>query len=138
MVKNSIELWVYTAASREFLLLEVTTPEGRFWQPITGGIEAGETAVAAACRELQEETGISASEAELMVLGAQTVVLDASLTIAKKVFLLMVTDKPQVVISREHTDHQWCSPAETAKELYWPNNRETLNWALNKIEMEQN
>jgi dihydroneopterin triphosphate diphosphatase len=48
---------IYTAGG-EFLLLERRKPSG-FWQSVTGSLEWGETADAAARRELSEETGIT-------------------------------------------------------------------------------
>ena len=48
---------IYTAGG-EFLLLERRRPPG-FWQSVTGSLEWGETADAAARRELIEETGIT-------------------------------------------------------------------------------
>jgi dATP pyrophosphohydrolase len=48
---------IYTAGG-EFLLLERRRPPG-FWQSVTGSLEWGETADAAARRELTEETGIT-------------------------------------------------------------------------------
>jgi len=48
---------IYTAGG-EFLLLERRKPPG-FWQSVTGSLEWGETADAAARRELIEETGIT-------------------------------------------------------------------------------
>jgi dATP pyrophosphohydrolase len=48
---------IYTAGG-EFLLLERRKPPG-FWQSVTGSLEWGEMADAAARRELIEETGIT-------------------------------------------------------------------------------
>jgi dihydroneopterin triphosphate diphosphatase len=44
----------------EVLLLERTRPRG-FWQSVTGGLEWGEAATAAALREVFEETGLHAA-----------------------------------------------------------------------------
>ena len=48
---------IYTDGG-EFLLLERRRPQG-FWQSVTGSLEWGELADAAARRELVEETGIT-------------------------------------------------------------------------------
>lgn len=47
---------VYTQAG-EVLLLERVNPQG-YWQSVTGSLEWGESALAAAQRELLEETGL--------------------------------------------------------------------------------
>ena len=54
---ESVLIVIYTAGG-EFLLLERRKPPG-FWQSVTGSLEWGETADAAAARELNEETGIT-------------------------------------------------------------------------------
>ena len=54
---ESVLIVIYTAGG-EFLLLERRKPPG-FWQSVTGSLEWGETADAAARRELIEETGIN-------------------------------------------------------------------------------
>jgi dihydroneopterin triphosphate diphosphatase len=54
---ESVLIVIYTAGG-EFLLLERRKPAG-FWQSVTGSLEWGETADAAARRELIEETGIT-------------------------------------------------------------------------------
>jgi dATP pyrophosphohydrolase len=54
---ESVLIVIYTAGG-EFLLLERRKPPG-FWQSVTGSLEWGETADAAARRELIEETGIT-------------------------------------------------------------------------------
>ncbi|RRQ21177.1 dihydroneopterin triphosphate diphosphatase [Thiohalobacter thiocyanaticus] len=58
---ESVLVLVYTAAG-EVLLLERREPPG-FWQSVTGSLEWGESATAAALRELREETGLDAGPA---------------------------------------------------------------------------
>jgi len=53
---ESVLIVIYTAGG-EFLVMERRKPPG-FWQSVTGSLEWGETADAAARRELIEETGI--------------------------------------------------------------------------------
>ncbi|HRP94615.1 MAG TPA: dihydroneopterin triphosphate diphosphatase [Rhodocyclaceae bacterium] len=59
----SVLVVIHTPA-RDILLLERRTPPG-FWQSVTGSLEAGETARAAAIREVAEETGLTASATTL-------------------------------------------------------------------------
>ncbi len=56
---ESVLVVVYTRAG-EVLLLERTRPRG-FWQSVTGSLEWGETPLAAAIREVREETGLRAA-----------------------------------------------------------------------------
>lgn len=59
-------LVVVCTFSNEVLLLERVEPRG-FWQSVTGSLRWGETARAAAARELYEETGLRAG-AQLLAL----------------------------------------------------------------------
>lgn len=43
----------------QYLTLKTIPPRGEFWQPITGGVEEGETKIEALKREVKEETGIT-------------------------------------------------------------------------------
>ena len=56
-MKYSIEAWIYNPIAKEILLLKVKTEQLSFWQPITGGIENGESSEIACIREIFEETG---------------------------------------------------------------------------------
>ena len=58
MMKQSIEAWIYHPEDREILLLKVENEKLSFWQPITGGIESGESPEEACLREIKEETGL--------------------------------------------------------------------------------
>ncbi len=69
--RGKVQVWIYWISkavdpigSGEFrVLLLKTIPEREsFWQPVTGGIEHGETPEVAARREVFEETGLIPSE----------------------------------------------------------------------------
>ena len=50
---------VIFSAPGQVLLLQTTTLRGSFWQNVTGSVEPGETTLAAAARELYEETSFN-------------------------------------------------------------------------------
>lgn len=58
-------LVVVHSAAREFLLLQRVSPSG-FWQSVTGSLEPGEAPREAALRELEEETGLACTPAQLV------------------------------------------------------------------------
>ena len=56
-----VQVWIYSRDSRgevHVLLLKTISERGGFWQPVTGGVEEGESPDAAASREAVEETGL--------------------------------------------------------------------------------
>ena len=57
---ESILVVVYTRAGRVLMLRRRDPPE--FWQSVTGSLDWEESAVAAAARELKEETGLEVGE----------------------------------------------------------------------------
>ena len=66
---------IWTVNERHELLLTLRSPEKKsypgLWENTAGAVLAGEGSRAAAVRELWEETGIRASEEELVPLGVQ-------------------------------------------------------------------
>lgn len=87
MMKQSIEAWIFHTEDREILLLKVEDETVSFWQPITGGIESGESPEEACLREIKEETGLLLHRSNLTSLGDLTVKIDENLTIHKNLFL---------------------------------------------------
>ena len=62
MAKLKVQVWIFHRDEQQAvgcLLLKTTPARGGFWQPVTGGVEAGESLEAAAMREVAEETGWS-------------------------------------------------------------------------------
>ena len=100
------------------------------WEGVHGGVEAGETAVAAARRELHEETGCHAlalynlSRVEQFYLHAT----DELATIP--VFVAFLAEDAVVHLSAEHETHLWLTPADARERYSWPRAVRALDDAL--------
>ena len=131
-MKYSIEAWIYDPIAKEILLLKVKTEQLSFWQPITGGIENGESSEIACIREIFEETGLEIELTELLQIGHHTVVIDEDLTIFKTLFLVETKQK-DIRISDEHIDFMWTEVKKVPDILYWQSNQETFQKILEKL-----
>jgi len=114
---ESVLIVIYTADG-EFLLLERHKPPG-FWQSVTGSLEWGEKADAAARRELIEETGITQGHLRNL---QWTQVYEILPSFGKKyaagvtrnlehAFALKLLRRVPVVLS-EHVQYRWLSADE--------------------------
>ena len=114
---ESVLIVIYTAGG-EFLLLERRKPPG-FWQSVTGSLEWGERADAAARRELIEETGITQGHLRNL---QWTQVYEILPSFGKKyaagvtrnlehAFALKLLRRVPVVLS-EHVQYRWLSADE--------------------------
>jgi dATP pyrophosphohydrolase len=93
------------------------------WQCVTGKLEPGERIADAALREVVEETGLRAADLEAffetdLVNWFHEASLDALL--CEAVFAAQVRPDAEVVISNEHDDHRWLTPAEAKALVTWP------------------
>ncbi|MES2154514.1 MAG: NUDIX domain-containing protein [bacterium] len=116
------------AGEEEWLVLK-RAPHIRLagtWQMVSGTIEEGEKAYAAAARELFEETGLrplhfyQASFVNRFYLAATDQI------ILTPVFAAEVAGDAAVALSDEHTEFLWVSPDEAQKRYPWPGQRESL------------
>ena len=132
MMRQSIEAWIYHPEEREILLLKVEDEPVSFWQPITGGIESGESPEEACLREIKEETGLLLHRSNLMELGNFTVKIDENLSIHKNLFLVL-TEQKEIQISDEHVGAQWVALDKVSSQLYWPSNQATFEIITEKL-----
>ena len=132
MMRQSIEAWLFHPEDGEILLLKVEAEKVSFWQPITGGIESGESPEEACLREIKEETGMLLACSNLTSLGDFTVKIDENLSIHKNLFLVL-TEQKEIQISDEHVGAQWVALDKVSLQLYWPSNQETFEIIKDKL-----
>ncbi|MBZ2039356.1 NUDIX domain protein [Streptococcus sanguinis] len=132
MMRQSIEAWIYHPEEREILLLKVEDKKVSFWQPITGGIESGESPEEACLREIKEETGLLLACSSLTCLGDFMVKIDENLSIHKNLFLVL-TEQKDIQLSDEHVGAQWVALDKVSSQLYWPSNQATFEIITEKL-----
>ena len=130
---ESVLIVIYTEGG-EFLLLERHRPPG-FWQSITGSMEWGESADAAARREVIEETGIRQG---VLVNLQWTQVYEILPSFGKKyapgittnlehAFALKLMERVPVILSvTEHVQYRWAPAAEAVDTASSSTNRAVI------------
>jgi dATP pyrophosphohydrolase len=100
------------------------------WETVHGHIDEGETPVAAALRELREETGLP-PERLYNVSRVETFYLHARDVLALiPVFCAIVPADAPVTLSAEHDRGEWLGADEAARRFAWPRERRALADAL--------
>ena len=121
----------------QYLLLKRISEREGFWQPVTGGLEEGETKVEALEREALEETGIK-NIVRIVENVHYFEYSDVNFIkgydfIKEHVFGVEVHSNEKITIDgKEHSEFKWCSFQEALELLKWDENKEALS-RLNKI-----
>lgn len=99
-----------------------------FWEPVKGGVDAGETWFQAAGREMKEETGLNPSS-EFTLFEVVDDKLEKGdgviLSIQGHVtFCFVAGERPtpdfSLDIEVEHKDYRWVSISDLGQEILWP------------------
>ncbi len=99
------------------------------WEIVHGRIERGERPDAAACRELDEETGLVVERLYSITVNPFYMVATDSVEMAI-VFAAIVSPGSTPVLAEEHDAWQWLSPDEASAILAWPRERDALDQAM--------
>jgi lipoyl(octanoyl) transferase len=120
------------------LLLHRRPERGGFWQPVSGTIEEGESALDTARRELVEETGHAGQPAPLDL--TQSFLIESQYLAARYPSPIIASEAvfhapldahlPVRIDTREHDDWGWFTLAEAMEKIRWTDDRE----ALEKVE----
>jgi len=128
-----VEGIVFRKAGRqmEYLMLKTIPERGDHWQPVTGGVEEGETNVEALRREVWEETGVKNVVRIIENVGyfeySDVHFVKGFDFIKEHVFGVEVGSKERIVIDgKEHSHFRWCSFQEALKLLKWNENKKAL------------
>ena len=129
---ESVLIVIYTAGG-EFLVMERRRPPG-FWQSVTGSLEWGEMADAAARREVIEETGITqgllrnmqwTQTYEILASFGKTYAPGITRNLEHAFALKLLTRVPVTLSAREHVQYQWL-PAAAALETVSSDTNRTI------------
>ena len=129
-----VACWMYRVdGAGELRILLLHRAPGRIfpgiWQPVTGRLEDGERIVDGALRELIEETGIAPEGIETLYGVDQVNIFHADhidMLQAEAVFAAELRSGVEAVLSDEHDDQRWVTPAEAAEMVLWPAYREAI------------
>jgi dATP pyrophosphohydrolase len=135
---NAVAVYVYrrVPSGVEFLQIRRSTQSRTHhesWQTVYGGIEAGETAVQAALRELKEETGlVPARMFQVEYLESFYFQHSDSLTFMP-VFAVEVSPEAIITLNHEHTAARWVPEGDIGGAFMWRTQREALGILLEAL-----
>jgi len=127
---------VPVAPDGKVLLLRRSPERGGFWQQVTGRVEAGETPLEAARRELGEETGAAAEPAPLDYVHAfalepaMAARLGGGLRLAREhAFAVALPSGFEPRMGDEHVEWRWFDPEQAQRLLPWAGLRRAIRKA---------
>lgn len=143
---QSIQTYIFQRnnGTPRYLLLKRVEDHGNFWQPVTGGLERGESWKDAAVREVYEETGLRGEIEDLNY--RHSFLVDPSFwkkhpefTIKvneESSFMMDVTgiDTDSVVLNpEEHDAFEWVDYETAMNRIIWEGNKKALKLAQDAI-----
>jgi 8-oxo-dGTP pyrophosphatase MutT (NUDIX family) len=124
-LRRKVQVFVYRSKpTLQVLLLKRAKTEKGLWHPVTGNVEPHEKVLAAAVREVDEETGFEVAPEPLGV----TFTYEAKGNrYHETAYAARVDPAHTETLSDEHTAAEWLAPDEAAKRLHWPDQKKALD-----------
>jgi len=109
-----------------YLLFKRNERKGGFWQPITGGIEEGESIETALRREVLEETGFRDLQNVIDLHFNFSFPDDNGGILTEYVYGIELAAGHEPTLSSEHTEFRWVDLDEATQLLKWDDNKSAL------------
>ncbi len=128
---NRVAVYVFRVSltGPQFLQLHRAVGSGDYagtWQTVYGGIKSGETAIAAALRELKEETQLTPKQFfQVEYLESFYHRARDRVTILP-VFAAQIAANAKVIIDAEHDDFRWVAMNDVATHFVWRVQRQAI------------
>jgi 8-oxo-dGTP pyrophosphatase MutT (NUDIX family) len=115
-----------------YLLFKRNAQKGGFWQPVTGGVEEGESIEDCLKRELSEETGFHDPKNIIDLRFHFSFPDDHGGVLTEYVYGVELAADQEPKLSSEHTEYRWVDLDEAMQLLKWEDNKVALG-KLNDI-----
>jgi dihydroneopterin triphosphate diphosphatase len=141
---RKVQVWIYAENKGvfSFLLFKTNEKRGGFWQPVTGGVNEGESYDAAALREASEESGLKL-ESKPFLIGFE---FDFESNRGQKkspaheiCYAISVdwNQRASVMIDpKEHSESLWVSAEEVLSKVKFESNQSAFKLLSKKLSAE--
>jgi 8-oxo-dGTP pyrophosphatase MutT (NUDIX family) len=138
VVKRKVQVIVFTRLPEvQVLILRRPPALGHIWQPITGNVDDSDPSLLeAARRELMEETGI-VSPVNMVDTELDFQFRHGTVRFVERVIAAETGGAVPVVLSSEHVDYAWLSPATALERLRWEINKQGLRHVIDGVSGER-
>ena len=131
IISNLIETHIFRETDNgiEFLLLKRSEDQiyPAVWQMVSGKIKVNEKAFETSLRELKEETNLVPLKMWVTPKVNSFYSSQTDSICLIPVFAVLVKKDSNIIISNEHSEYKWVTPAEAKKILAWDGQRKAVD-----------